>query len=178
MSQNLMYYLSAEFLLRKCANGGDIIFYRTLIITFLFYAMAIGVRSYTNPAAVFDFSYAQLKIEIFQTLPWLGAIFAGVYAALYSRFVSQWNYLANFYNQIMHMLVTVQDSDLNKKQLASWQASFVEDAFELHLACKSMFYPMVKTLLEDADVRKAFQENATEGMKKSLKLKQLLEIYP
>jgi hypothetical protein len=96
----------------------------------------------------------------------LGAIFAGVYAALYSRFVSQWNYLASFYNQLMHTLVTHTREGRDEEQLIQWKASFVEDAYELHLACKPIFAPMVKSLLEDSDVRAAFRDSTSGGSKK------------
>jgi hypothetical protein len=42
------------------------------------------------------------------SIGWIGAIFAAVYAALYARFASQWSYLAGVYNQMRQTLVTTE----------------------------------------------------------------------
>ncbi len=179
MIDPIFKFLSAEFFLVKCANSGPVVLLRTVFISVILYVIAIGIRSWTSDGAVLSFFSLQMKKEISETLPWFGGIFAGVYAALYSRFSSQWNYLASFYNQLMHTLVTTNFTEQrNKDHLVAWQAGFVEDAYDLHLACKPMFSPFIKQLLNDCEVRKAFQENSTNGMKKFLRLKSLLKIYP
>jgi len=86
----------------------------------------------------------------------VGWVFAGTYAALYARFSSQWSYLADLYNQIKAKQVDVAQHDATftpydrnrmrirgvrtaEEVLAEWQAGFIEDAFELHLAGKRLF---------------------------------------
>lgn len=104
------------------------------------------------------FSLEQLGREASETLPWLGAIFAGSYAALYARFSAQWQYLANLYNTIMatHVSLSPSKRKVNQETLASWKAAFIEDAQDLHLATKSMFAPVIGEMLEDEKIRAAY----------------------
>ena len=112
------------------------------------------------------------------TLPWFGAIFAAVYAALYTRFSSQWTYLAGLYNQIKAAEVQVAVSantdstkDVAAKVLTSWKAGFIEDAEELHLALKPMFAEVIRTWSEDEKVQSEFAKYAPggeEGLKELL----------
>lgn len=75
------------------------------------------------------------------------AAFGAVYVALYARFSSQWNYLANLYNQIMQCRVKA-NGQYDKERLARWCAGFVEDAWRLHLLRKPMFTEVVSGLLQ------------------------------
>jgi hypothetical protein len=97
---------------------------------------------------------------VIQTLPWFGAFFTGVYVALYSRFSSQWTYLAGLYNQIMAVLARPES---DPRVMAGWKAGFIEDADDLHLALKPMYAVIIKKLAEEEDVVKDFEDDAPGG---------------
>ncbi|MFV8784106.1 hypothetical protein ACNKU7_16925 [Microbulbifer sp. SA54] len=152
-------FLSAEFVLKFMPNGGTAVILRTLFVSLLVYFLAIGLKSYTEPNAVLKFNLDQAKREVNSTLHWLGAIVAIVYASLYTRFASQWSYLASLYNQIMSVRCALdQDTIDQNKNLMHWEAAFLEDAFDLHLAAKPMFSLFIKQLLEESDVYFLFCE--------------------
>lgn len=69
-------------------------------------------------------------------LPWLGATIAASYAASYSRFASQWVYLAELYNQIKAAELSIPEVLTPAQVLvfAEWKAGFLEDCETLHLA--------------------------------------------
>jgi hypothetical protein len=91
-----------------------------------------------------------------ETLPWIGAIFAFTYLALYTRFASQFNYLAGAYNQIVAVRAQIrgtapteaQSDPDNNVSIQAWEAGFVEDAQELHLATKKIFSTAVWYMLD------------------------------
>ncbi len=87
----------------------------------------------------------------------MSAVFGGVYLALYARFSSQWAYLASLYNQIKQTEAT---AGVNVDVLASWKAGFIEDAENLHLACKSSFAPVIKAWGAESAVEHAFAQYA------------------
>jgi hypothetical protein len=91
----MIHYLSGEFLLKKMPNGGTAVLIRSGIISLGLYFAAIAIKSRIVPGATWHFDLTQLRLIVADTIPWFGAIFAGVYVALYSRFASQWNYLAS-----------------------------------------------------------------------------------
>jgi len=98
---------SGEWVLKLAgpSNGGDIIALRAVLTTTAIagaYYVLVPHRTSASSASVDD------NVKLF------GAVFAGVYAALYTRFASQWGYLANVYG-------------------------FIDDAFILHLAAKESF---------------------------------------
>ena len=84
----------------KRPNGGGMVFFRSLWVTFLIFWMALWLRSVFRATWPLTFVPSQLFHGLPETLPWIGAIFAFTYAALYARFSSQWTYLAGFFNQI------------------------------------------------------------------------------
>jgi hypothetical protein len=105
----------------------------------------------------------------------IGPIFAGVYAALYTRFASQWSYLASVYNQIK---AAESRKDCNPEQLALWKAGFIEDAEELHLANKHHFASTIRAWGRERGVEAAFAENAPGGAERlAILLKRADEIY-
>lgn len=157
-------YLSGEFILRRCPNGGLAVLLRSLWITFILYFIAIGVKSRIAPHATWSPSIAAARYLISNTIPWFGAIFAGVYAALYARFASQWSYLANLYNQIMCAQVQCGASGtMHREAMALWQAGFIEDAEALHLARKPMFASVILSMLGNDKVRDAYKQYTPGG---------------
>lgn len=175
--EKLINVLSGEFFLNHRPNGGTAVFLRSVWVTALIYSVVIPIKSYCGDHAVLQFSAHQLKIEIGETIPWLGAIFAGAYAAFYSRFAAQWNYLANLYNQLLatgiHLNKEARDSsdDWN-----IWCAAFVEDAIDLHLARKSMFRFVIAELLQRPRVVAAFVDSTDNGAERLVKLRKQLKL--
>jgi hypothetical protein len=157
-------FLSGEFFLKNRPNGGTVVLRRTVFISVLLYLLAIGFKSRLAPGATWHPDWTVARELISETLPWFGAIFAGVYVALYSRFASQWNYLASLYNQIMSTLVEHPPvGSTSEDMLALWQAGFIEDAEELHLARKPMFASVIASMLDEKAVRDAYIAYAPGG---------------
>jgi hypothetical protein len=144
--------LSAEWILERMPNGGDAVLLRTLWISFWFYMMAIAIKSYCDAGILLSFSVSEFKKEFGGTLPWLGAIMGGTYAALYSRFSSQWGYLADLYNQQMALACSLPESELSGENYTAWQAAFIEDAMVMHLATKDGFCVAIHEMLQDEDI--------------------------
>lgn len=80
-------------------------------------------------------------------MPWLGPIFAAVWASLYARFASDRSYLAGVFNQMRQTQVTGNEPDIVFMHL--WQAGFIADALDLHLATHPLFGPFILRLLKD-----------------------------
>jgi hypothetical protein len=153
----MMDYISGEFLLKNRPNGGTVVLRRTLLISVAAYLLAIGVRSRLELGAMWAFDMSVARKLVVDTIPWFGAIFAGTYVALYARFASQWNYLASLYNQIMVALAQHPPEGMTSSEiLALWQAGFIEDAEELHLARKPMFASVIASMLTETAVRDAY----------------------
>jgi hypothetical protein len=96
----------------------------------------MAVMNWLDPTRGSEFSWNELGAQTLAHVTWIGAIFATVYALLYSRFASQWTYLAGVYNQIK--AVQLRDQ-VNGTVLAEWKAGFIEDCDDLHLLRKPMF---------------------------------------
>ena len=149
-------FLSGEFFLHKRPNGGTAVLFRSLWVTTLVCLLVLPIKSYCAAKTQMSFSAAQLKLELGQMIPWFGAIFAGTYAAFYSRFAAQWSYLASLYNQIMATVATAPRGQFPNQALVNWHAAFIEDAQDLHLAQKSMFASVIRDLLQDPYVVRVF----------------------
>jgi len=139
-------------------NGGNIILLRTTGITITFYILAIALKQSLDPDRTLAFDYRELLIALRDTLPWAGAIFAGVYVSLYARFSSQWVYLNGLYNQIkaMETRTAAGANEATRKVIAEWKAGFLEDAQELHLATKPLLASVVKRWGEEPQVKDHF----------------------
>lgn len=167
----MFHYLSCEFVLKRMPNGGTAVFIRSSIISLGLYLTAIAFKSVIAPDAILQFDVMELRAIISETIPWFGAIFAGVYVALYSRFSSQWNYLASLYNQIMATSIqTPPDSATSQETLNLWQAAFIEDAEDLHLAYKPMFASIIQGMLKDDSIRECFEAHSPGGKNRLIKL--------
>ncbi|WP_415916604.1 hypothetical protein SE336_00735 [Xanthomonas arboricola] len=149
-------FLSGEFFLRSRPNGGTAVLLRSLWVTTLICAMVLPIKSYCAAGTELAFSAVQLKVELGQMIPWFGAVFAGAYAAFYSRFAAQWSYLASLYNQITATVASAPADHFPNEAFIGWNAAFIEDAQDLHLARKSMFASVIKGLLQDPQVVRVF----------------------
>jgi hypothetical protein len=160
----LLKILTGEFILKRRANGGEVILLRSLWIASFAYIAAIVAKEVITPGHLWTFSWFQARLAISETITWWGAIFAGVYVALYARFASQWAYLAGLYNQINEAKLQAESLfDKGEKTINIWWSGFIEDAEELHLATKPMFAGVIKVLLEREGVRRAYIEGVAGG---------------
>jgi hypothetical protein len=152
----LVSLASAEFLLYFVPNGGSVILARSLWTSALAFTAALILKVVLEPGAVV-LSWSVILSRALEHFVWLGAIFGATYAALYSRFASQWTYLAELYNTMMATRIQ-GDDDLGEKRgeaYVRWCAGFIEDAINLHLAAKPLYASVIRGFLEDAEVRGA-----------------------
>ncbi len=167
----MIRFISFEFVLKWMPNGGKAVLVRSCLITLWLYVLAISLKSRVEPGATWQFDLNALRALVSDTIPWIGAIFAGVYVALYSRFASQWSYLANLYNQILQAAVQSPPDGISSEQVYRlWQAGFIEDAEELHLARKPMFASVISSMLAKRETREKFVEHAPGGEMRLTKL--------
>jgi hypothetical protein len=165
--------VTGEWMLRRgCPNGGTIIFFRSVQVTFLLYVIASWLRSLLNATWPWHRDFGFLWHNGPDSVAWIGAIFAAVYAALYARFASQWSYLAGVYNQMRQTLVTTKEP--NRDHLVMWRAAFIEDALDLHLATKPMFSPFILRMLDMPPVAAKFDDYTNGGEKRRKQLEERL----
>ena len=156
--------------LRK-ANSGGVVIARSLYCSIIIYAFILALTQAVDPNRVMEFNLQELRLAVRDSISWLGAIFAAVYASLYTRFAGQYRYLADLYNQIKSKEIDVaaieQDDQRHaaRIQLAAWKAGFMEDAQELHLARKPLFASVIRAWSDDDAVRSAFVKHAAGGEK-------------
>jgi hypothetical protein len=152
----VLWIITGEFLLRWFPNCGPLIVARTLFASTLLFLAALGVTNAINPSRSWCPSWYQARLDVLAHASWFGALCAGMYVALYTRFASQWQYLAGLYNQIKQAETTNKaDADA----LAQWKAGFIEDAQELHLARKPLFAVTIKHWCSDPKVCAALKDN-------------------
>jgi hypothetical protein len=167
--------ISGEFILRYMPNGGKAILIRTVLVSLVLYLVAISLKSYTSENSIFRFSLDQFQKEVTETITWLGAILGGSYAALYTRFSSQWSYLADLYNQQMSAALNLNSDAIESDTYKYWQAAFVEDAVCMHLDTKAGFSNLVLELLRDEKIKSILEEQKHFGNIKYNKVLSRLE---
>jgi hypothetical protein len=169
----LVRTLSGEWMLDGRPNGGTVIFLRALWVSSLVFLASVLV----SVLWVCPESSCQLVAQLRHSaksnfLPFAAGTFAFAYTALYARFASQWSYLANLYNQIMAVKVGMErdqasggsgQTSMTPEALQKWQAGFIEDAEDLHLATKPMFAGVVLSMLAVDGVRDWFIKGAPGG---------------
>lgn len=164
----MVSFLSGEWILEwspHTANGGTVVAARSLWLTFWIFLPAFLLRATLGEGRGPEFDLRQGAADFVELLPWLAAIFAGVYAAFYTRFSSQWTYLANLFNQIVQTQLTLPEVPhaAQLDTMASWKAAFIEDAEDLHLAAKPMFLVAVHDWGTDPTVANKFARNTVRG---------------
>jgi hypothetical protein len=136
---------------------------RALHSTIVIVALGLVVTNVFDPERTSRFSIHDLFAQISQLVPWFGTVFAATYAALYTRFASQWTYLAGVYNQIK---AAECRKEVEKPVIAEWKAGFIEGASDLHLLRKKMFASIVIAWDSKDDVRQAFSESSYGGARR------------
>lgn len=133
-------YLSAEYLVVKHGNGGGVIISRTAIITLELLTLTLIGKYFLDPSDFTSPLCHSILTVAAELMPWMAAAFGAIYAALYTRFSSQWTYLASLYNQIKQAefeYFSNKDRDpAALDRLAEWKAGYIEDAYVMHLAKK------------------------------------------
>jgi len=159
----IVHWLSGECFLENGLrpNGGTLVLLRTIFVTMWVMSVLLLMKNLIDPTLGSTFSFSCLRHQLIDLAPWAGAVFGGVYLALYSRFASQWSYLANIYNQIKLAEVTVSANDNLK--MAQWKAGFIEDAICLHLAQKPIFVGVVAAWGKQEAVKDAFLTYTPDG---------------
>ncbi|MBP5748235.1 MAG: hypothetical protein J6W63_07750 [Treponema sp.] len=158
------HVVTGEFFLNHMPNGGSSVILRTCFTGTIISFMVIGFYCliYRN---------LQCPFEVVKHNGWqFCGIYAATYASFYARFVSQWTYLSNLYNQIkeaeLNVLVNGNKKEANDA-LCRWMAGFIEDAETLHLETKTIFatviinwsikYPKVHEFYNDYNSQAIFE---------------------
>jgi hypothetical protein len=65
--------------------------------------------------------------------------------------------------------------DGQKDYFTQWQAGFIEDAYALHLVSKPMFAAVVRTMLDEPEVARAFVNSTVDGAAVLAKIQKRIE---
>ncbi len=158
----VLSFLQSEWLLTWCRldNGSSVIILRSLLTALYVYALILLGQNMLDPSRTWEFSLTELRLQVIASAEWYAAVFAGIYTALYARFASQWSYLAGLYNQIKN---AETHAGCSSDALADWQAGFIEDAEELHLASKPLFASVIRDWGKKAQVENRFVKHGPGG---------------
>ena len=120
-----------------------------------------GTRVWWSP------SWEVAKEQAYGSAQWFVALFGAAYAGLYTRFASQWSYLAGVYNAIKAAETRAGATDGRALiALAEWKAGFIEDADSLHLATKPTIAPIILAWGRDELVSGAFHRHVPGGARR------------
>jgi hypothetical protein len=156
--EKVLRFLSAEFLLERRANSGALVLQRAMLAAILPSILVVLATHAIDPDATW--TWCGFRKRLLDTLPWLGTMFGAFYAALYSRFASQWGYASGLYNEIK---CAECNPETKEEALAQWKAAFVEDCDDLHLDRKPSFAAVIRLWADDARVKAAFESSAPRG---------------
>lgn len=174
--------VSGEFFLSEGRpNGGDVVVFRTLWTGFLIFITIILLRvAMTDGCSCFTITFWKILQESIKGVE-VPTIFGATYAAFYARFVSQWTYIANLYNQIKQAEVAAAGTALGRKKqklvLAQWKAAFIEDALTVHMATKQPMKGVVQAWYQDELVRRQFHQHTPDALAKVAQL-QMFGVLP
>jgi hypothetical protein len=168
-----MSFLSGEFFLNRRPNSGAVVLIRSLWVTVVMGSLALALRERLSDGATWYISLPHREV-LREMLPWLGAIFGATYAGLYSRFASQWTYLAGLYNQLMAAAVQPPPAPDPERErvLSAWRAGFIEDAEDLHLATRPLYAGVILSLLEYPGVKQSYESHTAGGGRRLATLEQ------
>jgi hypothetical protein len=162
-------FLSAEWLLTRShlPNGSVVIIVRALCTAVIVYSGVLLAMNLIDPMRSWEFSTTELRRQLLDTGKWFGAIFVGVYTALYTRFASQWAYVAGIYNQIK--AAECRNIE-NQQPLIEWKVGFIEDADALHVAAKPAIASVIRHWAEDPEVKAQFAKDVPNGDRKLIQI--------
>ena len=185
-------FIFAEIVFKFLRNGGLAVFFRTLlsgsivsVIVLLIYCVFSGDLSSIGSLFTSNWWDHTARCVLIEDWWKYCGIYAAVYTSYYARFVSQWSYISNLYNQIKNADISLcmscgQNCDCNQhvqltnckscavEKLNGWKAGFIEDAETLHLVTKPLFAGVIHTWLTHNDsVVKMYKEYHSEAYAKS-----------
>lgn len=143
--ERFAYCASSEFVLSRAANGngGAVVLLRALTTSTGAFAVLFAIVCLCQTKS---FLFRDVFVD---KLPWYGAMFGAVYAALYARFAGHWAYLAGLYNQIKSVEATcaataakyaeASEGNASSRPMIEWKQGFVDDAKALRLDKKAIF---------------------------------------
>jgi hypothetical protein len=170
----ILRWATFESLLDSRPNGSTVIVVRSICTSAVIYGLAIVLRNLIDPRNSWGFSLTELRRQVVETGPWMGPLLGATYASFYSRFSSQWSYLANLYNQIKQ----VECDSPTAQSVADLKAGFIEDADELHLLRKPIFASTIRVWLTVDAVRQSFIDTAPGGKQRLEYLQGIIdEVY-
>lgn len=161
-------FLSAEFLLRLRANSGALVLLRALWNAFWVMVIAIILNSILDNGLTCNLDLG-LIWKGFKAHPtWYALVLAAVYTALYTRYASQWQYLAKLYNDIKSKEIDLASRDEHEERTSplinSWKAAFIADAYAMHLVTQESYATVIGHWLSSEQIREAYLEaNDREG---------------
>lgn len=156
IADRFVWVASGEWLLTRPngRNGGTVVFLRALQVAILVNSVALLLKNVLDPSRIWwTFSLTEFRKQLSNSGPTFGAIFAAAYVTFYTRFASQWSYLAGVYNQIKGAEAR---RGVSRTRIAQWKAGFIEDAYDLHLLRKKMFASIAHAWLSRKEVRDCF----------------------
>jgi hypothetical protein len=160
LPSRLLGWLTGEPLLACHANCGAVILVRTIWTSFVLLCVAVALLNVLDPDRLWVFDLKQAQRDLVMHDTWLGAFFAGSYVAFYTRFASQWAYLADLYNKIKAAECSLSAD--RTTVLASWKAAFIEDCEAVHLARKPIFAAIIVAWSSESAVREAFEGDGVD----------------
>lgn len=157
-------HVTVEELATTHPNGGAVVAARAALATVMLFVPVLvmynAAECYFGDSLFLTWDWTAAKAQLDWGAKFVVGGFGAFYAGLYTRFSSQWTYLAGTYNEIKRSESAEKHCE---SALAAWKAGFVEDAVNLHLARKSSFAPTIRAWLNDSTVREAFVENTPNG---------------
>ena len=185
-------FVFAEIIFKFLRNGGLAVFFRTFlsgticsVIVLWIYCAFSGKLSSIESLITSDWWNQTARSVLVKDWWKYCGIYAAVYTSYYARFVSQWSYISNLYNQIKNADISMcmncnQNCDCSQhiqstnckscaaEKLNGWKAGFIEDAETLHLVTKPLFAGVIYTWLTHNDgVAKMYKEYHSEAYAKS-----------
>lgn len=157
---------------RERANGGSIVLARSLCVSFSLTIITLVLWNWIDPDRTQIFSLDQLREDLLELAPWTAAAFGAIYAAFYTRFASQWSYLASLYNQIKQAELefktakcsdNTRNFDVAETTLAEWKAGYIEDAYEMHLSGKANVKGIIGHWSKEPKIKEAFLKGTDNG---------------
>lgn len=152
----LFNILTSEWILRLTPNGGIAVILRTAFTGTI--VSGLVFLAYILFWKFFKDAPCDCNHFLFENWWKFCGVYAAVYTSFYARFVSQWTYLSNLYNQIknadMDLCKSCGKNDVSglcgkgcnsaaRKKIDGWKAGFIEDAEALHMETKSIFATVI-----------------------------------
>jgi len=178
--KGVVWIISGEWVFSERANrenGGTMVAVRATWTAAFMFAGGLGLHEWLGPYGNDPWTWSATVDVVRRNLGLFGTLWGAAYAAFYTRFASQWSYLAGVYNQIKVAEMRMASDDEEKQaparfHLAQWKAGFLEDVEDLHLAMKPMYCSLVGVWGNDPDVRVAYEREVVGGL---VRLDELVE---